>query len=79
MGQSKSLSAINAIKAMNAEMKATPLQDRVAPNTENVFDTQFWQKLDVVVNALDNVKARLYVDRRAARANVLRPTSGDRR
>ena len=48
---------------MNPEMKATPLQDRVAPNTENVFNTQFWEKLDLVVNALDNVKARLYVDR----------------
>eukprot|EP00959_Pyramimonas_sp_CCMP1952_P029863 626688-Pyramimonas_sp.AAC.1 len=29
-----------------------------------VFDDAFWGNLDVVVNALDNVNARLYVDSR---------------
>ena len=29
-----------------------------------VFDDEFWGSLDVVVNALDNVNARLYVDSR---------------
>lgn len=35
---------------------------RVGPETESVFDDHFWSTLDVVVNALDNIQARLYVD-----------------
>jgi len=64
VGQSKSLSAVNAVRVMNPGLRARALQDRVSPQTENVFDVPFWQRLDVVVNALDNVKARLYVDTR---------------
>lgn len=30
--------------------------------TETFFDEDFWESLDCVVNALDNVEARLYVD-----------------
>lgn len=36
----------------------------VAPTSENIFTDQFWEGLDFVTNALDNVKARLYVDTR---------------
>ena len=60
MGKSKSLSAIEAARRINPALKSTPLQDRVAPSTEGVFNTAFWSKLDLVVNALDNIKARLY-------------------
>jgi len=64
VGKSKSLAAVDAAAAMNPSLRAVALQDRVAPATEAVFDARFWQSLDVVVNALDNVKARLYVDAR---------------
>ena len=64
VGKSKSLSAIEAARRINPALKSTPLQDRVAPSTEGVFNTEFWSKLDLVVNALDNIKARLYVDSR---------------
>ena len=40
------------------------LQNRVSPDTEDVFDDAFWSNLDIIVNALDNVNARLYVDSR---------------
>ena len=62
VGQSKSLSAVQAAAKMNPSMRATALQDRVSPDTEHVFNSAFWLGLDGVVNALDNVKARLYVD-----------------
>ena len=39
-------------------------RNRVSPGTEDVFDDAFWANLDVVINALDNVNARLYVDSR---------------
>ena len=38
--------------------------DKLAPETEDVFDDAFWEGLHGVCNALDNVQARLYVDQR---------------
>lgn len=39
-------------------------EDFVSPGTENLFQDDFWESLDFVTNALDNVKARVYVDSR---------------
>ena len=64
IGHAKSTCATAAAKAINSKLNALPLQNRVSPDTEDVFDDGFWQGLDVVVNALDNVNARLYVDSR---------------
>ena len=64
IGHAKSTCATAAAKAINADAERRPLQNRVPPDTEDVFDDTFWQNLDVVVNALDNVNARLYVDSR---------------
>ena len=64
IGHAKSTCATAAAKAINADLNARPLQNRVSPDTEDVFDDAFWDGLDVVVNALDNVNARLYVDSR---------------
>ncbi|GAB9471650.1 Ubiquitin activating enzyme, e1 family [Globisporangium polare] len=62
VGQPKSVAATNAVRQMNPSLKVKTLEHLVAPHTENVFDDDFWTDLDVVTNALDNVKARLYVD-----------------
>eukprot|EP00644_Phytophthora_capsici_P014262 jgi/Phyca11/531982/estExt2_fgenesh1_pg.C_PHYCAscaffold_30148 len=62
VGQPKSVAATAAVHQMNADLKVKTLEQLVAPHTENVFDDDFWTDLDVVTNALDNVKARLYVD-----------------
>lgn len=35
----------------------------MSPDTEDLFNDDFWESLDFVVNAVDNIKARLYVDR----------------
>lgn len=40
------------------------LETPVGEDTEATFDDEFWGSLDVVVNALDNLKARQYVDGR---------------
>jgi len=34
----------------------------VSKDTEATFNDEFWESLNFVVNAVDNVKARLYVD-----------------
>ena len=37
---------------------------RVGPDTEDALNDEFWEKLDFVVNAVDNIHARKYVDGR---------------
>ncbi|XP_031271882.1 ubiquitin-activating enzyme E1 1 isoform X1 [Pistacia vera] len=64
IGQAKSTVAASAASSINPCLNIEALQNRVGPETENVFDDNFWENLSVVINALDNVNARLYVDQR---------------
>ncbi|KAI1918914.1 E1 ubiquitin-activating protein [Ophidiomyces ophidiicola] len=66
VGKLKSDCAAAAVQAMNPELrgKITTLRERVGSDSEHVFDEKFWERLDGVTNALDNVDARTYVDRR---------------
>lgn len=69
----KSLAAQDAIIAMNPDLKGKVVakQDRVGQDTErnflyrssilsflDIFNDAFWESLDCVTNALDNVDAR---------------------
>ena len=47
---------------MNPDLNIIPYNIRVSPDTEKVFNGEFWNQLDGVLNALDNLKARKYVD-----------------
>jgi ubiquitin-activating enzyme E1 len=58
----KSKTAANAIKVMNPEINITAYSNRVGAETENLFNETFYQALDGVCNALDNVEARMYMD-----------------
>ncbi|KXL43568.1 hypothetical protein M433DRAFT_3558 [Acidomyces richmondensis BFW] len=62
----KSECAAHAVQVMNPDLKGkiNTLKDRVAQDTEHIFNEDFWEGLDGVTNALDNVDARTYVDRR---------------
>lgn len=51
-----------AAKSMNPQMNVTPNLNRVAPETDSIYSHDFFQSLDFVCNALDNVDARLYID-----------------
>ena len=42
---------------MNPAFNAIAHQNRVGPETENVYDDNFFESLDGVANALDNVDA----------------------
>ena len=66
VGRLKSECAAEAVQAMNPDLKGkiTIRADRVGPDTEHIFNEDFWEELDGVTNALDNVDARQYVDRR---------------
>ncbi|KAF2102838.1 ubiquitin-activating enzyme E1 [Rhizodiscina lignyota] len=66
VGKLKSDCAAHAVQAMNPDLKGKieSLRDRVGQDTEHIFNEDFWTGLDAVTNALDNVDARTYVDRR---------------
>lgn len=54
----KSDTAAAAVKQMNPSIKITGHQNRVGPDTERIYDDEFFESLDGVANALDNVDAR---------------------
>eukprot|EP01091_Cochliopodium_minus_P012916 TRINITY_DN402_c0_g1_i14.p1 TRINITY_DN402_c0_g1~~TRINITY_DN402_c0_g1_i14.p1 ORF type:complete len:1062 (-),score=352.53 TRINITY_DN402_c0_g1_i14:167-3286(-) len=63
IGKMKSRVASEAAKVMNPSLKVHVYETPVGPNTEDTFNTKFWRGLDYVFNALDNLEARLYIDR----------------
>ncbi|ANB14591.1 E1 ubiquitin-activating protein UBA1 [Sugiyamaella lignohabitans] len=66
VGKQKSSVAAAAVVKINPDLKGKieARSDKVGPETEDIFNDKFWNSLDFVTNALDNVDARTYVDRR---------------
>lgn len=64
VGKQKSTTAAVAAVEMNPEFNCVALETRVGPDTEETFNDTFWESQDCIVNALDNIQARLYVDSR---------------
>lgn len=62
--QMKSEVAARAVKVMNPDVNITAHQNRVGPETEKTYDDNFFENLTGVANALDNIDARMYMDRR---------------
>lgn len=53
-----------AVRHMNPHLNITSHQNRVGAETEKIYDDAFFEALDGVANALDNVDGRMYMDRR---------------
>jgi ubiquitin-activating enzyme E1 len=64
IGHLKSDTAVNAVKAMNPAFQALAYDKKVGSETEAFFGDDFFDSLDIVCAALDNVDARLYLDQR---------------
>jgi molybdopterin/thiamine biosynthesis adenylyltransferase len=65
----KSATAAAVIMQMAPALKGhiLPYIERVDPNSENTFSNEFLKQRTVVINALDNVQARRYVDSRCVK------------
>lgn len=57
----KSSCAADAVKKMNPNIRITAQENRVGPDTESVYDDDFFMSLDGVANALDNIDARMFI------------------
>ncbi|XP_023135555.3 ubiquitin-like modifier-activating enzyme 1 isoform X1 [Amphiprion ocellaris] len=64
IGKPKSEVAAKAVCEMNPRMKITAHQNRLDPDSEGVYDYNFFMGLNGVAAALDTVEARVYLDRR---------------
>ncbi|XP_002733723.2 ubiquitin-like modifier-activating enzyme 6 [Saccoglossus kowalevskii] len=63
--QPKSTTAAQSVLDINPTLHIEPQQYRVCPQTEHeVYNDEFFARQDLIVNALDNVEARRYVDSR---------------
>ncbi|KAK1175090.1 hypothetical protein AOXY_G2728 [Acipenser oxyrinchus oxyrinchus] len=61
----KSCTAAAATLEINPQIKIDAHLNKVCPATENIYNDEFYTRLDVIVTALDNVEARRYVDSRS--------------
>ncbi|GAB0086522.1 Ubiquitin-activating enzyme E1 [Sergentomyia squamirostris] len=59
----KSLTAAAAVKRMNPHINVIAHENRVMTEMENIYDDNFFNDLEGIVNALDNVDAHSYVYR----------------
>lgn len=60
--QSKAETAAKKIKLMNPDITVNVFKHKICTETENIFNREFHSKIDVYLNALDNVDARIYMD-----------------
>eukprot|EP00598_Pedospumella_elongata_P010117 CAMPEP_0184988574 /NCGR_PEP_ID=MMETSP1098-20130426/24586_1 /TAXON_ID=89044 /ORGANISM="Spumella elongata, Strain CCAP 955/1" /LENGTH=1180 /DNA_ID=CAMNT_0027513359 /DNA_START=83 /DNA_END=3625 /DNA_ORIENTATION=+ len=67
VGQPKSRAAGAMARVMNNDFKVEAMELFVGPKTEEVFNDTFWESLDGICNALDNMEARLYVDKQTVK------------
>lgn len=66
VGKFKCEVASQAAIKINGELEGRikSYQDRVGQETENIYNDSFFENIDIVTNALDNVDARRYMDLR---------------
>jgi ubiquitin-activating enzyme E1 len=62
--QLKSDTACMRAKEMNPLLNVQTYSTKMGPDTEDLFDDDWFEALDGVCNALDNVQARTYMDQR---------------
>ena len=59
IGKAKSSVAAAAVRHMNSAFLVTPQELKVGPETESTYQDEFFESLDCVVNALDNIASRI--------------------
>lgn len=64
IGHLKSATAVAAVKTMNPAFQGVAYDKKVGSETETFYGDDFFDGLDIVCAALDNVDARLYLDQR---------------
>lgn len=64
IGELKSKVAVIESKKLNKDVNLISIGDKLCKESEDYFNNEFFDSVDIVASALDNVEARLYVDSR---------------
>lgn len=56
--------------------RVRPKLDMIHDGTRHIYNEAFYKSYDIVMNALDNVKARLFIDQKCVEARVPMIDSG---
>jgi ubiquitin-activating enzyme E1 len=70
IGKYKSQVAAEKAMKMNPKVKIESRLNKVGIETENIFDKKFYSNINLIVNALDNIHARNYMDQQAINYNL---------
>ena len=62
IGKMKSDAAADAVRVMNPTIKIESQQNKIGPESSHIYNDAFYEHLDGVCNALDNVATRLFSD-----------------
>lgn len=62
VGKSKSNIVKETILFKNPKMNIQAFETKVGAENEHIFNESFWKKQDIIINALDNIQARQYID-----------------
>ncbi|KAI5181265.1 ubiquitin-activating enzyme E1 [Nematocida sp. AWRm80] len=67
ISQMKSVVAAREAAVLNPDMnnQIVSYTSKADKDTEHIFNDEFYESVDIIMNALDNVEARLYIDTRA--------------
>jgi molybdopterin/thiamine biosynthesis adenylyltransferase len=68
----KAMVAAAAAIQMNPNLRnhVSARLDKIHRDTESIYSEEFYKKQTVIANALDNVKARIFIDAKAVQARV---------
>ncbi len=65
IGKHKAEIAAKRVCIMNPHINIQYKLNKVDVNSENIFNKSFYDNVDCIVNALDNIQARIYMDNQA--------------
>lgn len=75
-GMDKSEVSCREAKKLNEEINFRNENIKVSFETENIFNDNFWEEQDLIIGAVDNNKARIYIDNQCTFYNKIFLESG---
>ena len=76
IGKNKAEIACKEIKKFNYNINCESQQNLVHSDTEDIYTEDFWKSQNIIINAVDNMKARKYIDYQCTLFNKILIDSG---
>ena len=76
IGESKSKIACKSVLDLNPFFNCIDLQTRICKESEKIFNHKFWKKQNFIINAVDNIEARIYINEQCKKYKKILIDSG---